>query len=97
MILPISAGNILARVISCLFNYKLNQKFVFHDHRKGTIWQYFLLAAGILAANTLMLQGLTVYGIPAFSAKIFVEITLFFCSLAVQRFLIFPASHQKEV
>ena len=95
LVLPISAGNILARVISCLFNYKLNQKFIFHDHRKGTIWQYFLLAAGILTANTLMLQGLTVCGIPAFAAKIFVEITLFFCSLVVQRFLIFPASHQK--
>lgn len=96
LILPIGISNVSARMISCMVNYKLNQKFVFHDTRHGTAWQYFLLAAGILIANTLLLQGFTFIGMPAFIAKIFVEITLFFCSMLVQRFVIFPASRRQR-
>lgn len=81
-----------------MVNYKLNQKFVFHDSHRGTAWQYFLLAVGILLANTLLLEELTEMGMPASAAKILVEIVLFFGSMLVQRFLIFPTSHhQKEV
>lgn len=95
---PVVVSNVLARVVSCIANYKLNQKFVFHDSHRGTAWQYFLLAAGILLANTLLLEELTEMGVPAFAAKVLVEITLFFCSMLVQRFWIFPISHhQKEV
>lgn len=97
LVVSIPVSNVLARVVSCIFNYKLNQKFVFHDTHRGTAWQYFLLAAGILLTNTL-LEELTEMGMPAFAAKVLVEIVLFLCSMLVQRFLIFPISHhQKEV
>ena len=96
LVIPIAISNVLARVISCMVNYKLNQKFVFHDTHQGTAWQYFLLAVGILIANTLLLQGLIFFGMPAFAAKILVEITLFFCSMLVQRFVIFPISHHQR-
>lgn len=83
-------SNIFAHVISCMFNYHLNKKYVF---RSGggtqTAVKYFCLALGILIANTLLLQVFTAVDIPAFAAKILTEITLFICSLLVQRFMIF--------
>lgn len=87
-------GNISARVISCMFNYHLNKKYVFKSGGgKQTAVQYFGLAFGILIANTVLLQLMTSIGIPAFAAKILTEITLFICSLLVQRFMIFKTSH----
>lgn len=83
-------SNIFARIISCMFNYQLNKKYVF---RSGggvqTAVKYFCLALGILIANTVLLQAFTAVGIPAFAGKILTEITLFICSLLVQRFMIF--------
>lgn len=93
---PIFFSNILARVISCGFNYHLNKKYVFHsygNHMKAL--KYFTLAFGILAANTVLLQILTTIGIPAFSAKIMTEIILFIGSMLVQRFLIFIPEKNK--
>ena len=93
---PIFFSNILARVISCGFNYHLNKKYVFHsygNHMKAL--KYFTLAFGILAANTVLLQILTTIGIPAFSAKIMTEIILFIGSMLVQRFLIFMPEKNK--
>lgn len=83
-------SNIFARVISCMFNYGLNKKYVFRSGGgTATAVKYFCLALGILIANTVLLQAFTAVGIPAFAAKIFTEITLFICSLLVQRFVIF--------
>lgn len=83
-------SNIFARVISCMFNYGLNKKYVFRSGGgTATAVKYFCLALGILIANTVLLQAFTAVGIPAFAAKIFTEITLFVCSLLVQRFVIF--------
>lgn len=83
-------SNIFARIISCMFNYQLNKKYVF---RLGggvqTAVKYFCLALGILIANTVLLQAFTALGIPAFAGKILTEITLFICSMLVQRFMIF--------
>lgn len=83
-------SNIFARIISCMFNYQLNKKYVF---RSGggtyTAVKYFCLALGILIANTVLLQVFTTLEIPAFAGKILTEITLFICSLLVQRFMIF--------
>lgn len=83
-------SNIFARIISCMFNYRLNKKYVFRsDGNAQTAVKYFCLALGILIANTVLLQAFTAVGIPAFAAKILTEITLFICSLLVQRFMIF--------
>lgn len=82
-------SNILARVISCMFNYHLNKKYVFHSGRKQTAPKYFALALGILIANIVLMEAMTFIGIPAFAAKILTEIILFMCSLLVQRFMIF--------
>lgn len=83
-------SNIFARIISCMFNYGLNKKYVFRSGG-GTVTavKYFCLALGILIANTVLLQAFTMVGIPAFAAKILTEMTLFICSLLVQRFVIF--------
>ncbi|MDD3541643.1 MAG: glycosyltransferase [Petrimonas sp.] len=85
-------SNILARIGSAALNYTLNTKAVFHDHRPATqtLPQYALLAASILAANSLLLTLLTsVAGIPVMAAKIMTEIILFVLSFFVQSKLIF--------
>ncbi len=82
-------SNIFARVISCMFNYHLNKKYVFRSGGKQTAPKYFCLALGILIANTVLMEAMTFIGIPAFAAKILTEIILFMCSLLVQRFMIF--------
>lgn len=83
-------SNILARVISCGFNYHLNKKYVFRSYGSHMkVLKYFTLAFGILAANTVLLQILTTIGIPAFAAKIMTESILFIGSMLIQRFLIF--------
>lgn len=88
-------SNIFARIISCMFNYRLNKKYVFRSEGgTHTAVKYFCLALGILAANTVLLQAFTMLGIPAFAAKILTEITLFIMSMTVQRFMIFkPKAH----
>lgn len=83
--------NIAARIMSSVFNYCINRKYVFKskDNPFKTAIQYFLLAICILAANSLILKSFTYIGISAAAAKILTEITLFICSLTVQRFFIF--------
>lgn len=84
-------SNIAARVVSASVNYTLNRKMVFKS--KASVWksalQYFALAAGILACNTLLLKLLTSLGVNAYLAKIPVEIVMFAVSWLVQHRLIF--------
>ena len=85
-------SNILARVISATFNYSLNKLIVFK--KKGQLAQtflgYFLLALGILAANTALLYVfVNIAHINAYVSKLLVEAILFMVSWIAQRFLIF--------
>ncbi len=85
-------SNIAARVISSVFNYVVNKRLVFQ--KKGdvakTAVQYFLLAACILAANTLILSLLVEHVLPIkWLAKIIVEVVCFTASWFIQRFVIF--------
>lgn len=85
-------ANVGARVVSATVNYTLNRRFVFRSARsvKASAPQYVLLAAVILAGNTLLLSlfvdGL---GINRMAAKIFVELIFFAVSWLVQRCIIF--------
>lgn len=90
------AGNVLARLGSAALNYTLNTRAVFRDDRpmRQTLPQYALLAAGILAANSLLLTLLTsALLLPATLAKLLTEGTLFLVSFAVQSLVIY---HQPE-
>lgn len=86
------ASNIGARIISSILNYSINRKLVFQSHENPvkSAAQYFLLAAGVLAGNSLVLSLLVQnLGLSRFSAKILTELLFFCLSYAVQHFVIF--------
>ena len=95
----LTASNIAARIISASVNYTINRKFVFKS-RKGiakSAGQYFLLAAGILLGNTLMLNLLVeTLGLNRYSAKLLTELVFFLFSWTIQRFFIFQGKEQKR-
>lgn len=85
-------SNIGARLVSGAANYTLNRKFVFRS-RTGfarSAAQYFLLAAFILAGNTLVLSTLVgTLGFNSLIAKLITEVLFFTISWVVQRYVIF--------
>lgn len=84
-------GNIAARLVSACFNYSLNKYMVFRGGGQTSrdLPQYLLLAAGVLLANSTLLQVLTALGLPAPAAKLITEVTLFSVSFSVQTLVIF--------
>lgn len=84
---------IFARVISSLCNYLLNRNLVFHNgpgRKLTTLFQYYLLAVGILGCNYLILSLLNeALGIPLFISKILTEGILYPISYTVQHKIIF--------
>ena len=86
-----SFANIAARFFSAGVNFTVNRRLVFRD--KGPFWQsaaqYFALAAGILAANSVILFALTALGLNPYLAKLLTEVILFVCSFTVQKRIIF--------
>ena len=93
-------SNVLARVVSAVFNYNLNRIIVFRSHESSrqTGLAYAALALGILIGNSAILSLLTdVLGLLPALAKILTELTLFISSYAVQKYLIFNSfRHTKE-
>lgn len=85
-------SNIGARIVSASANYTMNKKLVFRS-RTGfarSAGQYFLLAAFILAGNTMVLSTLTgTLGINSLLAKVITEVIFFSISWMVQRYVIF--------
>ena len=94
----VAFSNICARVISSIFNFSMNKKFVFKN-KEGiakTDAKYFLLAALILAANTIMLELCVKYLIHnKYISKILIEVLLFFISWAAQKSFVFRKRERK--
>lgn len=85
-------SNVTARFVSAVINFRMNQKFVFKssDSTVKEAVKYMILAAGILAVNTIMLKILAEQlGLNKMLAKIMVELLLFMVSWTVQKFFIF--------
>lgn len=85
-------SNVAARVISATINFEINRRWVFEKTSgyRSQLISYFLLAAGILSANTiLLLCFVQVFGWNKMLAKILVEIILFCVSFFVQHRVIF--------
>lgn len=81
---------VLARVMSSVLNYCLNREVVFEDCSKRSVLRYYLVAAGILAANyglLAMLEGL----MPLAISKLIVEAVLYPASFLLQRKYVFTA------
>jgi len=92
--------NVLARIVSAVFNYNLNRVIVFRSRvsSKQTGLAYAALALGILIGNSAILSLLTnVFGLVPALAKIITELTLFITSYIVQKKLIFKSFyHARE-
>ncbi|WP_283609379.1 bifunctional glycosyltransferase family 2/GtrA family protein [Faecalispora anaeroviscerum] len=94
----IPVANITARTVSASANFAINKRFVFRntDSAMKTGTQYFLLAAGILLGNTVLLSFLVnSLGINQFTAKLATELTFFTLSWAGQKFWIFRRSGER--
>lgn len=80
-----------ARLLSAAVNFTLNRRVVFGDagHLGGALRRYAVLAVGILAANYVLLAGLTAVGLPLVAAKLLTECVLFATSYVVQRRVVF--------
>lgn len=88
----LALSNVSARVVSASVNFTLNRKFVFNS--KKSLWksgaQYFLLAAAILAGNTLVLSLLVdQLSMNRYLAKFLTELVFFALSWLIQRRFIF--------
>ncbi len=95
----ICLSNVVARVVSAGVNYSMNRKLVFRSEEgtAKTASQYFALAAGILAGNTLVLSLLTgLTGIDPMAAKILTEMAFFLVSWVVQKYVIFRRKEAEE-
>ncbi|MCD8090828.1 MAG: bifunctional glycosyltransferase family 2/GtrA family protein [Clostridiales bacterium] len=97
--LGLTISNISARIISGSVNFTMNRSLVFKSRGSllGSGVKYFVLAAFILAGNTLVLN-LLVYnlGINRFLAKPMTEIFFFLVSWLAQRHLVFNAKGGKQ-
>lgn len=87
----IPLANVLARIVSAWVNFSINQKYVFKSTESVAkkAAQYFLLAAVILAGNTIILSALIGAGMNKYLAKVLTEILFFTMSWGVQKFIIF--------
>ena len=79
-------ATVLARLVSATANYEINKHLVFRAGGGAyNAWNYFKLAACLLAANSLLMYLLVdIAGLPAFAVKIFAEILLYAVSFSVQ-------------
>lgn len=88
----LAMSNVLARIVSSGVNFTLNRKFVFKSNK--SLWksgvQYFLLAAVILAGNTLVLSLLAdQLSMNRYLAKLLTELVFFALSWLIQRRFVF--------
>lgn len=94
----VTVSNVGARIVSGIYNYRMNCRFVFHNKDSiQTGLQYLALAIGILVLNSLVLNGLVLFvGMPTHPAKLLTEGILFLVSWTVQNTLIFPKKSAKK-
>ena len=88
----LTLSNVGARIVSSCVNFSVNRKYVFRSRKSliGTAVPYFLLAAFVLLANTLLLHLLTAgAGMDRYLAKFIANTLLSLLSWGMQKFLIF--------
>ena len=92
-------SNIVARFISCNFNYMLNKKIVFNDDNNvsKTIFKYYGLAIMVMLINTVLLTLLVSSLLfNKYIAKILIEVLLFTISWIVQKRFIFKGGKNEK-
>ncbi len=93
-------ANVIARVVSSVVNFTVNRKFVFKSKENvfKAALKYFLLAAAILAGNTLVMYlFVDVWDIHFMIAKVITEVIFFITSWTVQKFVVFGKKKSKKI
>lgn len=89
----------IARIVSSLYNFLINRKFVFSSRNniKLEIVKYYCLAAAQMLCSAALVSALTMVlpKLPSVN-KIIVDTLLFFCSYYIQRKYVFRAAVHKE-
>ena len=91
-------SNILARILSAIFNYNLNKKFVFKNKEKNSITlpKYALLATLILTINSVLMLFINRLGLKnLYLLKLIVEMILFLVSYVYQKRFIFTSANNR--
>ena len=99
-VFAVTISNILARALSATVNFTINRKYVFRSREKTAVsaFQYAILAAAILAGNTILLNILVEgAGISRYLAKLVTELTFFTLSWIVQKWIIFKNKPERSV
>ena len=91
-------ANVAARMISGMYNYYMNCRYVFHSKKTmHTGMQYLMLAGLILCMNNLILEVYTkLFTVPVYTAKVLTEISLFIISFIIQKRMIFQKAQKIE-
>lgn len=80
---------IIARIVSTIINYRLNQRMVFETKSKGSIFRYYVLAAASLTINYGMLHVLSPAIMPLYIAQILAQIMLYPLNFILQKKFVF--------
>lgn len=79
-----------ARLVSAATNYTVNRRLVFASGDRRSLARYAGLAAGLLAANVVLLEALSTVIGSLLLAKIATEVVLFLAGFVAQRRFVFP-------
>lgn len=92
------AATAVARVVSALFNYRINRQYVFKFEKvKGSLMRYALLVVMVLLSSALLVHGLNQWlGMDKTLAKVLVDTTLFFVNYRVQRAWVFARPEERK-
>ncbi len=95
----IITANISARIISAVYNYCINCRFVFKERKKiRSAVHYFLLALFILTMNNILMECFTqLIHISPYLSKLITECTLFIISWLIQRNIIFKKNNGETI
>lgn len=84
-----------ARLLSATVNYAVNRRLVFRTGDRRSLVRYGGLAAGLLAANVVLLEALRAVTGSLLLAKVATEVVLFLGSFTVQRRLVFTRRRRR--
>ncbi|MGO5359263.1 glycosyltransferase [Anaerofustis sp. LCP19S3_F7] len=90
--IPTITATYIARLISSLFNYTLNRKFVFKNdgHVGKTMFKYYVLVFIVAGLSGILTKGVNMYlGINVYFAKIIVDMCLYVVSYNGQKHFVF--------
>ena len=84
-------ATVLARILSSLYNFLINSKFVFQKYSKQMIWKYYLLVIIQMMVSSFLVFIINSFLIKTFATliKFFVDIILFIINYFVQKKVIF--------